>query len=63
MAFDKKLWNGKYFNFDCSKNCRTIMADQLSGHWYLVNCGIKEEVNINSSNENEYLPYTTGFFF
>lgn len=48
-AFDRKLWNGEYYNFDCSeKHYKTIMADQLCGHWYLRCCGFKYEVtNIN----------------
>lgn len=35
-SYSKKLWNGKYYNFDCSsKQYNSIMADQLNGHWYL----------------------------
>jgi len=37
-SFNSKLWNGKYYNFDSSKNqSESIMADQLNAHWYL-NC-------------------------
>lgn len=43
-AFESKLWNGKYYNFDCSENAASIMADQLCGHWYLRSCGFKYEV-------------------
>lgn len=43
-AFDQKLWNGKYYNFDCSKHSHTIMSDQLCGHWYLRCCGYAYEV-------------------
>ncbi|KAG5894692.1 hypothetical protein JTB14_034740 [Gonioctena quinquepunctata] len=40
-AFENKLWNGEYYNFDCSKNrSKSIMADQLCGHWYLRCCGV-----------------------
>lgn len=36
-SFERKLWNGKYYNFDCSsgENHISIMADQLCGIWYL----------------------------
>lgn len=44
-AFEKKLWNGMYYNFDCSKHSGTIMADQLCGHWYLRSCGFHYEVS------------------
>lgn len=44
-AFETKLWNGKYYNFDCSENATTVMADQLCGHWYLRSCGFKYEVS------------------
>lgn len=45
-AFEKKLWNGEYYNFDCAKNsgASTIMADQLCGLWYLRASGVKTEV-------------------
>ncbi|KAF5292347.1 hypothetical protein FQA39_LY03381 [Lamprigera yunnana] len=43
-AFENKLWNGRYYNFDCSKNASTIMADQLCGHWYLRSCDLEYEV-------------------
>lgn len=35
-AFHQKLWNGQYYNFDCSADqCKSIMADQLNAQWYL----------------------------
>ncbi|XP_050305415.1 non-lysosomal glucosylceramidase [Anthonomus grandis grandis] len=35
-SFHKKLWNGKYYNFDCSETqYNGIMADQLNAQWYL----------------------------
>ena len=44
LVFEKKLWNGKYYNFDESNISRkTIMADQLAGEkinhfmWPLIN--------------------------
>lgn len=44
-AYDKKLWNGKYYNFDCSEDeFESIMADQLCGHWYLSCSGYGDEV-------------------
>nr|CAD7442175.1 unnamed protein product [Timema bartmani] len=46
QAFQKKLWNGQYYNFDCSgtPHSKAIMSDQLCGHWYLRACGITEDV-------------------
>ncbi|GMT11513.1 hypothetical protein PFISCL1PPCAC_2810, partial [Pristionchus fissidentatus] len=32
--FIKKLWNGRYFNFD--ETCSSIMADQLCGVWFIA---------------------------
>lgn len=44
-AFERKLWNGNYYNFDCSDvESRSIMADQLCGQWYLRCCGYNYEV-------------------
>lgn len=43
VAFEKKLWNGKFYNFDSIHN-NVIMADQLCGHWYLRCCGYDYEV-------------------
>lgn len=48
QAFEDKLWNGKYYNFDCSVEKQTIMADQLCGHWYLRSCGLHYEVSTMS---------------
>lgn len=41
-SFHQKLWNGKYFNYDCSDNQHrdSIMADQLAGQWYAKACGL-----------------------
>lgn len=45
VAYEKKLWNGKNYRFDCSlKECHSVMADQLCGHWYLKCCGYNYEV-------------------
>lgn len=45
-SFEHKLWNGKFYKFDCENqtNGETIMADQLCGHWYLSCCGFDYEV-------------------
>uniref|UniRef100_A0A9J2P6F5 NLGase n=1 Tax=Ascaris lumbricoides TaxID=6252 RepID=A0A9J2P6F5_ASCLU len=35
-AFERKLWNGKYFDFDeHSTDHKSIMADQLCGFWFM----------------------------
>ena len=41
-AYEARLWNGRYFNYDASKSRRhdSIMADQLAGHWYARACGL-----------------------
>ncbi|XP_075215795.1 non-lysosomal glucosylceramidase [Lycorma delicatula] len=50
-SFQKKLWNGQYYDFDSSKASysSTIMADQLCGLWYLRASGVKEEVIPNDN--------------
>jgi non-lysosomal glucosylceramidase len=42
QAFERKLWNGEYYNFDSSggKHSNSIMADQLAGQWYAHACGL-----------------------
>ena len=51
LAFEQKLWNGRYYNFDSStdEGC-SIMADQLCGHWYLRSCGFAHEVLVLIKN-------------
>jgi non-lysosomal glucosylceramidase len=41
-AFEAKLWNGSYFNYDSShsKHHDSIMADQVSGFWFAAACGL-----------------------
>jgi non-lysosomal glucosylceramidase len=41
-SYDKKLWNGKYYKYDCSSNSHhdSIMADQLAGEWYARACDL-----------------------
>jgi len=42
-VFERKLWNGSYYNFDSSGSytSKTIMADQLAGEWYSRSCGLE----------------------
>ncbi|KAF7989594.1 hypothetical protein HCN44_008268 [Aphidius gifuensis] len=46
LAFQEKLWNGSYYNFDSSKNehHKCIMSDQLCGQWFLRACGFHHDV-------------------
>ncbi|XP_071795230.1 non-lysosomal glucosylceramidase-like [Asterias amurensis] len=46
-SFEKKLWNGKYYNYDSStkESSRSIMADQVAGHWYLRACNLAKDKN------------------
>uniref|UniRef100_A0A1B6DSU6 Non-lysosomal glucosylceramidase n=1 Tax=Clastoptera arizonana TaxID=38151 RepID=A0A1B6DSU6_9HEMI len=59
-AFHTKLWNGQYYNFDCStgSHSASIMSDQLCGLWYLHACEIDEEVfpkaNVDSALQTIY---------
>ena len=48
-AFESRLWNGEYYNFDASrgKTPTTIMADQLTGHWFAQACGLPGVVPID----------------
>lgn len=41
-AFESKLWNGSYFNYDSgnSSNSKSIQADQLAGQWYAASSGL-----------------------
>jgi non-lysosomal glucosylceramidase len=41
-AYEEKLWNGRYYNYDSSSSGDhdSIMADQLAGQWYAVACGL-----------------------
>jgi non-lysosomal glucosylceramidase len=42
VAYEQKLWNGRYFNYDSSRSQQhdSIMADQLAGEWYARACGL-----------------------
>ena len=41
-AYESKLWNGAYYNYDgsTSRHHDSIMADQLAGLWYTRACGL-----------------------
>lgn len=43
-AFEAKLWNGSYFNYDSgsSSNSKSIQADQLCGQWYAASSGLPD---------------------
>ncbi|GAB1606053.1 non-lysosomal glucosylceramidase-like [Argonauta hians] len=45
-SFDKKLWNGSYYNYDYSNKPHhdTIMAAQLIGQWYIRASGIDDNL-------------------
>ncbi|XP_050372735.1 uncharacterized protein LOC126790516 isoform X2 [Argentina anserina] len=58
-AFEEKLWNGSYFNYDSgsSSNSKSIQADQLAGQWYTASSGLPslfDEVKIQSSLQKIY---------
>lgn len=46
QAYDSKLWNGKYYKYDCSNSNYndSIMSDMCCGHWFLRSSGFKYEV-------------------
>ncbi|XP_053150773.1 non-lysosomal glucosylceramidase [Hemicordylus capensis] len=43
-AFERLLWNGKYYNYDSSsgRSSDSVMSDQLAGQWFLRACGLGE---------------------
>ncbi|XP_049629217.1 non-lysosomal glucosylceramidase [Suncus etruscus] len=43
-AFERLLWNGRYYNYDCSSQPQScsIMSDQCAGQWFLRACGLGE---------------------
>ncbi|CAI9730886.1 non-lysosomal glucosylceramidase-like [Octopus vulgaris] len=45
-SFDKKLWNGLYYNYDCSDKPYhdSIMAAQLIGQWFIRASGIQDDL-------------------
>uniref|UniRef100_H2YFL2 Glucosylceramidase n=1 Tax=Ciona savignyi TaxID=51511 RepID=H2YFL2_CIOSA len=45
QAYQDRLWNGEYFNYDCSPNTNhstSVMADQCAGQWFLLASGISD---------------------
>ncbi|CAN6475524.1 unnamed protein product [Victoria cruziana] len=53
------LWNGSYLNYDNSggPTSSSILADQLSGHWYAKACGLApvlDEEKVHSALEKIY---------
>uniref|UniRef100_A0A671NZC0 Non-lysosomal glucosylceramidase-like n=1 Tax=Sinocyclocheilus anshuiensis TaxID=1608454 RepID=A0A671NZC0_9TELE len=44
-AFDKLLWNGKYYNYDSSGQSlsNSVMSDQCAGQWFLRASGLGED--------------------
>ena len=46
-SYETKLWNGKYYKYDCSNSNYndSIMTDMCCGQWYLRSSGFKHEVN------------------
>lgn len=58
-AFESKLWNGSYFNYDSgsSNNSKSIQADQLAGQWYMASSGLPnlfDDAKIRSSLQKIY---------
>ncbi|XP_009463414.1 PREDICTED: non-lysosomal glucosylceramidase [Nipponia nippon] len=43
-AFERMLWNGKYYNYDSSGSdtSSSIMSDQCAGQWFLGACGLDQ---------------------
>ena len=41
-SYQERLWTGEYYAFDTSRR-RTIMSDQLNGHWILLQSGLLAE--------------------
>ncbi|XP_069482882.1 non-lysosomal glucosylceramidase isoform X2 [Ambystoma mexicanum] len=41
-AFERLLWNGKYYNYDSSHSAgaNSVMSDQCAGQWFLRACGL-----------------------
>ncbi len=41
-AYERKLWNGRYYNYDSSNSRQSdsVMADMLAGQWYARACGL-----------------------
>jgi non-lysosomal glucosylceramidase len=50
-AYDEKLWNGTYFNYDASgdRNSDSVMSDQLAGQWYAGACELEPIVETHKA--------------
>jgi len=59
-AYQEHLWNGRYFNYDCSSNQKyrtSVMADQCAGQWFLEASNIADilpEEKVNSALKTVY---------
>jgi len=53
-SYEKKLWNGKYYNYDSSNNYHhdSIMADQLAGEWYARACDLPSIVPLSNAQSS-----------
>lgn len=65
-AYERKLWNGLYYNYDCSNSRQhdSVMADMLAGQWYARACGlvpIAEEGHLRQALREIYLRNVQGF--
>nr|KAG5708585.1 hypothetical protein BaRGS_033006 [Batillaria attramentaria] len=70
-SFGKKLWNGRYYDFDTSTSNHhdSIMADQLAGHWFLKASELEDDTvfppdlvqaALKTIYENNVLKYGNG---
>ena len=48
-SYDSKLWNGKYYNYDCSNSDYndSIMTDMCCGHWFLRCSGFEYQASFS----------------
>ncbi len=46
-AYEAKLWNGQYYNYDSSQSRHhdSLMADMLAGQWYARACGLQPVID------------------
>jgi len=46
-AYERKLWNGTYYNYDSSDKeyHNSIMAHQCAGQWYLCSCDLGQDID------------------
>ncbi|XP_041367827.1 non-lysosomal glucosylceramidase-like [Gigantopelta aegis] len=51
-SYQDKLWNGRYYNFDCSQHGHhdSVMADQLAGQWFLKASGLQDDTVFPPAN-------------